>query len=122
MSSNPYAQTTMDTMNRVYGREELEKTLVFEGDINIEHVGALMNEQITHMKTMAMMAQTVDFGLILEGRKIVFDNLRLIEDIITEIDQARKLYFKLGNLSLTEYQVISMSRLRDAVLDSGVSQ
>ena len=122
MSSNPYAQTTMDTMNRVYGREELEKTLVFEGDINVDHVGLLMNEQITHMKTMAMMAQTVDFGLILEGRKIVFDNLRLIEDIITEIDKARKLYFKLGNLNLREYQIISMSRLRGAVLNTGVSQ
>ena len=122
MSSNPYAQTTMDTMNRVYGREELEKTLVFEGDINVDHVGLLMNEQITHMKTMAMMAKTVDFGVILEGRKIVFDNLRLIEDIITEIDKARMLYFKLGNLNLQEYQIISMSRLRGAVLNSGASQ
>jgi len=109
-------------MNRVYGREELEKTLVFEGDINVDHVGLLMNEQITHMKTMAMMAQTVDFGLILEGRKIVFDNLRLIEDIITKIDKARMLYFKLGNLNLKEYQIISMSRLRGAVLNTGVSQ
>ena len=122
MSSNPYAQTTMDTMNRVYGRDELEKALVFEGDINIDHVGALMNEQINHMKTMAMMTQTVDFGLILEGRKIVFDNLRLIEDIITEVDKARMLYFKLGNLDLREYQLLSMHRLREAVLDSGVSQ
>jgi len=122
MSSNPYAQTTMDSMNRVYGRDELEKALVFEGDINVDHVGALMNEQINHMKTMAMMAQTVDFGVILEGRKIVFDNLRLIEDIITEIDKARMLYFKLGNLNLQEYQIISMSRLRGAVLNSGASQ
>jgi len=122
MSSNPLADITMDKMNRAYGRQELEKALVFEGDIDVTQVTAIMNEQIGHMRILGSMAATVDFGIIVEGRKIIFDNLRLLEEIITEVDHDRKLYFKLGNLNLVEYQMISMHRLRGMVLETGVAQ
>jgi len=120
--SDPYADMTMDKINKRYSRKELEKALIFEGDIDVTQVASIMDEQVGYMRIMSSMVPTVDFGMMLEGRSVVFDNLRMIEEVITEVDEARRLLFRVGNLSLPEYQIISMHRLRAAILSTGVSQ